>query len=364
MVEPAGPGAAAEGSKREPMIDELMKAIHAAGRGVMGGALASVRMLLPLIEVYAGVRAGEREGGDRAGRFGLKRGEEDVLQEAGEKAFLELLEIASRTNPIYKDAPPFDAIGADGSRQTPHLRHLLALVAAAAQYFARDDDRDKPEPQPAIPAHQTVVFMAVAPGEYAVHTGPISPREMRRNAMRQRSYNPPRAAVMRSAANARHVEIGPAGAPMAARKSMAAAPAYRCVCGGPVDAYGCCSRCGPVKRAFSPARYNEDKSCKDPLTISCETRWRVRECFKWAFCDLLRCLGEELCGEDGKIAPSPDLERCLESFVCSIITCLPDAICPPPEKTCCEVPREAVCAPQCAPRLPAPGCDCNYAVGE
>ena len=90
----------------------------------------------------------------------------------------------------------------------------------------------------------------------------------------------------------------------------------------------------------------------------------MRECFKWAFCDLLRCLGDELC-DDGKFAAHADMGACLESFVCSIVTCLPDAICPPPEKACREETTcEPVCAPQCAPRLAAPGCDCNYAVGE
>jgi hypothetical protein len=333
MVEHGWDGAA-ERSTRERMLDDLMQGLRVGGRGLKSTALGGVRTLMPLIEAYAARRAQDGDGADEPGAIGLKRGEEEVLKTAGEKVFLELLEITTRTHPAYEGAPPFDRKDAEGRAQTPHLRHLLALAAAAAQYFGGDkDDGDEGEPPapPPTPAPQGVVYMAVAPGEYEVVPGPITPREMRRNAMRQRSYTPPPAAVLKSAANARHAEIGPASAPMAAGKGGSRALPQRCGCGALSSACGC----GGGARTFSPARYDEDGDCASTGSISCETRWRVRECFKWAFCDLLRCLGDELC-DDGKFAAHPDMGACLESFVCSIVTCLPDAICPPPEKACEE----------------------------
>jgi hypothetical protein len=78
----------------------------------------------------------------------------------------------------------------------------------------------------------------------------------------------------------------------------------------------------------------------------------MRDCLKTAFCDFVRCLGDELCDDDCRFAEEPDLSRCIEGFVCSFLNCLPDAICPPPKKE-----------PKCLPPR-APDCACNFAVGE
>ena len=121
---------------------------------------------------------------------------------------------------------------------------------------------------------------------------------------------------------------------MALRSGMAyrggaagmAAMGSACGCGGARSSSGGCARCGGGGvRHFPPARYNEDGSCAPITSISCDTRWRVRECFKVAFCDLLRCLGDQLCDESGRFdeANKPDFGACLETFVCSVVTCLP-----------------------------------------
>lgn len=364
----AGAGAA---RKPDSMMDQLMKAFRSGGKGLQGAALAGVRIVLPLFEAYAARMRDGHDGDEKPGTIGLTRGEEAVLKAAAQKAFLEMVEIASRTHPVYKDAPVFVAFDAEGRTQTPHLWHLLALAAALREFVEGDDGKGEPDgtpPAPSIPPSQTVVFMAVGPGEFALHSGPLTPTEIRRNAMRLRSYNPPQAAVLRSAPSARALVIGPATEITTSTKSgarrltSASRAGTGCACG---KTGGCGCACGgsACGRQFSPARYDEDGRCESVFDISCETRWRVRECFKVAFCDLLRCLGDELC-EDGQFqtTPKPDLEKCLETFVCSIVTCLPDAICPP-KKPCCEASCEPVCEPACPPRLPAP-CNCNYAVGE
>lgn len=131
-----------------------------------------------------------------------------------------------------------------------------------------------------------------------------------------------------------------------------------------MTAPGGCPGCGcaPLPAAATTtkqvARYDEKGNCESIFTISCETSWRVRECFKTAFCDFLYCVGENLC-DDGKFKrneESNDVEfgeilgSCLEVFVCSMVKCLPVAICGPRP------------GPVCPP--PCPTLECDFAVEE
>lgn len=379
MVERRQAGAAAP-TPREKLMAQMQGVLRGGGKGLQGAAVGSVRALLPLVELYAARRVADEPEGDQKGTLGFKRGENAVLRAAGRKAFLEMLEIASHTHPAYEGAPTFSAAAVDGRVQTPHLAHLLALAAAiqallAAEANGDGGDGDGDNPAPNIPPEQSVVFIATAPGEYVLRSGPMTPRDIRRIAMRQRSLTPPPPAVLASAANARELrfaaaEMQPAQALMKRQTQMQTqidrrqtdyivAPALSasvggCACGRPASSCQCGSRF-----SRSLARYDKDGDCASVFDISCETRWRVRECFKVALCDMLRCLGDELC-EDGRLAEEPDLGACLEGFLCSVLTCLPDAICPPPAKPCSPCCTTDSC-------LPAPGassCGCNYAVGE
>lgn len=157
--------------------------------------------------------------------------------------------------------------------------------------------------------------------------------------------------TMRSGAgmsNAPTSYTAPAGAGPACAGSVR--HAHHVGCGG-----------GGQEMHFPTARYRDDGSCAPLGEISCETQWRIRECFKVAFCDLLRCMAEEFC-EDGRFVTNadnnvnrePDVGRCLEGFVCSILTSLPEAICPPPPKQ----------TSSCCPPGSAQDCRCNFAVEE
>jgi hypothetical protein len=176
--------------------------------------------------------------------------------------------------------------------------------------------------------------------------------------MRERSYNAPQPAMLARSSGGLKIVAASQGAAAAPRMtsqypSTAAAPVSmhpvhsKCGCGRG----GSCSCGGHHGRSFAPARYDEDGNCASPYDVSCDTQWRIRECFKIAFCDLIRCFGEELC-EDGKFKEEPDFGACLEGFLCSLVNCLPEAICPP------EKPEF------CCTALPEPSWDCNYAVRE
>ena len=345
--------AAADGaprSTRERIADGAFDAARLGARGVQAVSLAGLRAAMPLIELYAERRAVDEEQGDQPGRLGLTLGEERVLKSAAQKAMVEMVEITSRTDPVFKDAPAYNRISTNGESQAPNLAQLLTVAAAANRWFERDDKVTECEPAPTSEP-PGVAYVALAPGEYHAVQAPLTPTQARRSAMRERSYNMPQPAMLVQS------EQGWTTAPATAyrqdtammagaKTGMSRAPG---IYAAPAAA-GACGSCGGGKAmTFPPARYDEDGSCSSLFDISCETRWRIRECFKVALCDLLRCLGEELC-DDGRFAEDPDLGACLERFACSILTCLPEAICPSGgEEICC---------------LPAVSCGCNFAVGE
>lgn len=391
---------------RKRLFEQGASFLRVGGSAGVALAAATLRTMMPAIEVYAGPEAQRRAHaaaepgeGRKTGAFGLDSRQQAILVAAGTKALLELLEITSVTHPVYAAAPAFRARSDKGEAQAPHLLHLLSLVAACREYFGFDGD-EVPEPQPEtrIAADRTVLYLATAPGEYAAVSGPQSPIMIRRAAMRQRSYTPPQPAILSNATQpvpqplqqtvAQPMRMGTASQPMMIMRApvMSAAPQRTGVRVVPLDAsYGAMAQgrasqtkggggcgCGGSGRAptgsgsgcgcqsgspahgaagASPARYRDDGRCAPLWDISCDTRWRLRACVKTALCDMLRCMADEVC-EDGRFAPNPDLGACLEGFVCSLLHCLPDALCPPTQP-----------AP-CCPDEGAGSCSCNFAVGD
>lgn len=380
--------AAEEASARERMLKAGRLAWGVTGTAAKSAADFAYRSALPLMALYAAKSVDDGQDGGDASDDEVRKRNRAIANAAGTKALLELVEIASVTHPLYDGATPY-AYSSDGRAAAPHMRHILSLALAAQSLFERvkqDDPKGEQgsdvggtDGNPAIPPDQRVAFIAVAPGEYQYVSGPLSPTAIRRSAMRERSYGQPALATLAYrqnafsaiAANAPQGGQSALAAPMTAQQYGRQALAARrtsaarggCGCGGS-GSCGCAGRCGcgggascgcggGGGYAFPPARRNEDGECASLFQISCETKWRLRECFKQSLCDLLRCLGEELC-EDGQIATGtkPDLGKCLEGFVCSLVDCLPEAICPPP-------PPSTVCITQ-EPR----DCDCNFAVGS
>lgn len=350
---------------REQLFKSGKSALGVGGAAAASAAAFAYRAALPLMALYA-ARGGDGIDESDATPDEIKARNRATAKAAGTKALIELIEIASVTHPLYEGSTPYVSRN-DGVFQAPHMRHILALAQAAMALFARDDGKDpddsgaEPPPDP----RQSVAYIAVAPGEYQYVSGPLSPTAMRRSAMRERSYGQPQLAMLARQSNQYSVQSasGPGDAAHAmtaqqygrqalSRDGMAGARSG-CGCGGSCGssaACGCAS-CGGGAVQFPPARRDEDGACGSLFSISCDTKWRLRECFKQSLCDLLRCLGDQIC-DDGKFASQPDLGECLEGFVCSLVTCLPEAICPPP-------PPSTVCLTQ------APDdCGCNFAVGR
>lgn len=385
----ADPAATADRQKAEARMTAGLDMLGILGRVALAGAslggraaLAGLRGTIPLLELYSGTTKGAEQDRDSDGggleKLGFSRGEAGVVRKAFTKGILESLEISSITHPVYDGAPVYRAYNPDGVMQPPHMVHFLALAAASSAIWRRwEASQDPPAPAPdpieTRPASQTVAFVAKAPGEYEYIAAPQTASDIRRYAMRQRSLNPPRLAMLAfsgdpgsivptgtrplSAAyplsgNRTSSKANPLRGQAAALPTGSAPAAHRqqgCGCGG-TSSCGCGCKDHDA-RIFPPARHDDDGRCVSILTISCETRWRIRDCLKVSFCDLLRCVGDELCErEEGE---DIDLRDCLEDFLCSFLACLPDAICPPPQT--CE---------SCCPPRPIDSCHCNFAVGE
>ena len=349
------------------------------------GALLGLKGAMPLLELYAGTTRKAEQDSDTDGSglesLGLSRGESVVVRRAFTKAMLEAIEISSVTHPVYASAPAYRSLNAAGGIEAPQMLHLLALGAAAAALWKRWDSDQKPPPKPepepvqTYAAQQTVAYVAVRPGEYQYLSAPLPPSDIRRYAMRQRSLNQPQMAMLAYSGNPASVIATPTRMGANQRVSYATAEmtsvgatsprrSTGCGCGaaksggcscGTSNNCGCgpstnCSCNGHAGHAVSAVRHDADGNCEGLFSISCETRWRIRECVKVSFCDLLRCMGDEFCERpSGK---RPDISGCLEDFLCSLLHCLPDAICPPPAAHDCCPPRQIS------------SCHCNYAVGE
>lgn len=126
-----------------------------------------------------------------------------------------------------------------------------------------------------------------------------------------------------------------------------------------------CTSCGCTSfQTTAVARYDENGDCANLGKISCETQWKMRDCLKVALCEFLGCLGDEFC-KDGtfkrpvEVDPLTGLEEekdlgdvllcCLGNATCSVLHCLPSAICGPQQNNDC---------------IPPPALECNFAVEE
>ena len=368
-------------AQRMRMLEQSMSFLNTAAKGGRKALNSSLKGAMPLFEAYSGTCVREFQQDDAAPEglriLDLDHGQSQVVKAASTKLFHEMLEITSVTHPVYEGAPAY-AMTVDGNRQIPHLIHFIALGAAASELFDREEEDPPKPPEPEIaPPDQAVAYISVAPGEYAVATGPQSPSQIRKAAMRERSYSPPPMAIMASnnqpvvySGNAvqsrghdtqvvplamqRQPVVGAmqqTGAMQAANTGCGCEPQKDCGCGcGCKDGYHC-GKC--VHHQFGPARNDKDGDCAPTRKISCETQWRMRDCVKFAFCDMLRCMSEEMCDDDCHFREEFDLGDCVEVFLCSLVSCLPEAICPPskPETCCCDT-------------RPDPGCGCNFAVGS
>jgi hypothetical protein len=316
-------------------------------RAARSAALVSaMRSMMPLLHVYAGqaprpadAPPSGADGPDRmtdASRF--RADERSLLAASGQKAFVELIQMTSRTHPVGGTKAYEAARRDDSSVDPPNIGHVMSLFSAAGAPF-RAAAAKQSAPLTAAPARSPSYF-AVAQGEYSTLVAP-EPADVRRQALAMRvvSAQQPAAPAAFAGSPRRFAAAQPPGAALRSPSS--------CGCGGGPSS-GCSCGSGAAS-SFPAARRKADGTCESVFDISCDAQWRMRECFKTAFCHFLECVGEKC--EDGQFPDMHAVLDCLETAACALVKCLPEAICPS------EPPRIECVAP------PA-GCGCSFAVGE
>ena len=156
------------------------------------------------------------------------------------------------------------------------------------------------------------------------------------------------------------------------RRSIRFAPRENRSIAASTGAKQVCGTCGcGTSQSASVARYDSDGSCASWFDISCETQWRLRDCLKLTLCEFLACVADSYCASgsfekpievdaDGNPVFDPVtgqpvekdlgdvLMECLCESACTVLHCVPDAICGPRQSEC----------------IPPPALECNFAVEE
>jgi hypothetical protein len=358
---------AANTSARERLFEQMKLFSMIATEYSKKGVVKTTRTMLPMIEGYAdsrvnadGQETGEIESGSARK---LSDGEWTVLKAAGAKLAFETIELASLAYPAVEGIEPYRAEKnkETGQYPAPHLGQLLSVGLAVQQYMAvkQDDDCAKNEDVNSdelisldnnANRRQPILLTAVSSDEYAYIQGPVEPVTIRRVAMNQRSLNQKSGAIT---GPQYYNQPASSSASQSMRQQQMTANTQLKASSPHV-----CSSCGGGQASFASssnlARYDENGECASTSDISCETKWRLRDCFKVAVCELLTCIGEEFC-EDGSFqtplgkTASEVLKDCLGSAACSALQCVPNAICAPrPDDSC----------------IPPPALECNFAVEE
>ncbi len=361
---------AANTSARERLFEQMKLFNMIATEYSKKGVVKTTRTMLPMIEGYAGSRVtvdgqetGVNENESESGSARkLSDGEWTVLKAAGAKLAFETIELASLAYPSVDGIEPYRAEKnkETGQYPAPHLGQLLSVGLAVQQYMAdkQDDDCAKNEDvnsdelasldNNAI-RRQPILLTAVSSDEYAYIQGPVEPVTIRRVAMNQRSLNQKSGAIT---GPQYYNQTASSSASQSMRQQQMTANTQLQASSPHV-----CSSCGGQSSFASSsnvARYDEDGKCASTSDISCETKWRLRDCFKVAACEFLNCIGDEFCADGtfktpaGK-SPSEVLLGCLGSAACTALQCVPNAICAPrPDDSC----------------IPPPALECNFAVEE
>lgn len=361
---------AADISARERLSEQLKLFRMVATEYSKKGILKSTRAMLPILEGYAGSRVNvdgletgvnENESEIDSSRK-LSDAELTVLKAAGAKFAFETIELASLAYPPVEGIEPYRAEKnkETGRYPAPHLGQLISVGIAVQQYMSdkQDDNCAKDEnvnsdelaslDNNAI-RRQSILLTAVSADEYAYIQGPVEPVTIRRVAMNQRTLNQKSSAIT---GEPYYVQPTSRSASQSMRRQQMTANTQL-----QAPTTHVCSSCGghaSYASSSNVARYDENGECASTSDISCETQWRLRDCFKVALCEFLTCVGEEFCQDGSFKTPAGKsaadvLVDCLGSAACSALQCVPNAICGPrPDDSC----------------IPPPALECNFAVEE
>lgn len=318
----------------------------AGKRGTVGG----LRTVLPILEGYARSMAPAAPGEEpprinKGDSFNFSDDELKVLRGAGTKIGYELLEITSLTHPVMDELPPYKAqIDPETGRYpAPHLAHFLSLYKAGQSLFASGDrdlsqdmlvERQAMEDAALDALGNLKQAKAITGDDYQVGQQAMTPQQIRRMAMSNQSY---------SKVNAAEVARGAAAYSMTQR-----AGSY------PEKQSMAYARSDAMMKQMQQAEYTGSYS---PCCCGSQTAYpttsgddsftdRLRDCAMQSLCDALSCFINNYCDDDDN---DQNMQDCVDVFICSLLRCIPAALCPPKPP---------------APVQPRPSIECGFAVEE
>lgn len=304
----------------------------------LGSMVTGVRLALPLMNAFARVK-GQDEAIEQGDKTKLSDDERMVIGKTVSKLVYEGAAIIAAKHPVDAEMPLRDESG-----RYPALNVAHAVSAATAVYevldkrkVARAAEVEKQEKLKADKAKPDLQVLS-AP------TPPVSANQIRRAAMMNKR-------------NQQTTNRGMAGGTYRVHTgaSMMSSPSG-CGCGqryaapmGPSSG-GCgCGQSYAMQRVDEPQTATDSKDCDvDFFSISCETQKRLKACIKGAVCELLWSMDGVLC-PDGKPADFKNIDtgalltEAVGSFACSLVRCVPEALCPPRIDDCAPAPTDPLC---------------------
>lgn len=320
--------------------------------------VSTARILLPLAKAYCRpdepVNTGDPDRLSDSEARALKVAASKLVTEAG-KLLLANYPVTPQAAALNGRATIDGATTGVGQFPEPSLAYVVAAVRA---WRAHKDAQQQKRLQ-RLTAAQSATFTA-ATGQFAAR--PIAANELRLLAMNSATYPQQvhhTCATQPRAAAARASSYRASSDSVASRAPTSQAYGQRCGCSGSGQNPAATPILTTTTTTAQPLdafrAIDEDRGL---LSMSPETKARLRECLASVTCELMLCLGDDVC-VDGKVdfdrlADNERLADCLSRALCTVIQCIPAAICPPSAPA-----LEPTCAPSQRPRLP-----CNFAVEE
>lgn len=331
-------GAPAGTSPPPTVVEQLLRAL----------VLGTRTLLVPLASTYAHPAGASEPGGEPSSSLpptALTPAELATLGRATNKLVLESGELLLKSFPATPDGSRVEiARDANGNFPEPTLAYLVAAAKGISHFLDARAAKLAQQADAASGATPTVTISTAA--------GPLPV-----NFLRMQAARPASSRIQPGTVSQRMniMPIGSSASPFQARYTRASAAIVQpspasavgrsggcgCGCGGSsVATTAVATPCRPAPAPAPPAQCGA-------FTISCDTKNQLAACLKVALCDLLRALGQEVCGPT--LSTNSAAGRVLRAAACSLFSCLPETLCPPP------VPA--------LPPAQAGDC-CNFAVEE
>lgn len=364
-------------------MEEILTLVGASSGVAKKGAVSGARLFMPILEGYARSLNTEEKPDNRIPQGEAQTfsgAEKKVLNASASKLFYEALALSSHMYPVGGQTYKAERNPDTGKFPEPSLSNLLSLSKAARSFWGSEKQ---------APSIAEKNDLKVIEQNNTVSMPRGTPKQIRQQLVQQKQINQPVSLESQRTLN-RNINYANLNSPEVTQlniqnysqrsntslqkiqlsegeqrmnnseafgslyvidKKRQTSQGRDCGCGGSSQAsVNTLSSSGCGCQNKSAARYDESGECAPLLEISCETKWRIRNCFKSYFCEVLYSTADQYrfelqASENGDIDPDTNevydrpeifsifIEN-LGSNLVTLVECLPDAICHS-ENPCC-----------------------------